>query len=85
MSSSGGNGSEPYSFAAPGGPNTISSPDSTMGTDSSANADVITMPTGSQISERSVPPARNLTDLAPVGPRRSMRATTRSTSPREET
>ena len=49
MSSSGGKSSEQFSLAAPGGTMSQSSPGSLTGA-SSADATVMTMPTGSQVS-----------------------------------
>ena len=51
MSSSGGKSSEQFSFAAPGGAMAMSQPSpGSMTGASSADATVMTMPTGSQVS-----------------------------------
>ena len=85
MSSSGGKSSEQFSFAAPGGPMSQSSVGSLTGA-SSADATVMTMRTGSQVSGqgRVAPPETIATgsDARTGNAKRTLKRFTRSTSPR---
>ena len=85
MSSSGGKSSEQFSFAAPEGAMSQSSPGSLTGA-SSADATAMTMPKGSHLSGegRVVPPEPTATgsDARTSNAKRVMKRLERSTSPR---
>ena len=85
MSSSGAKSREQFSFAAPGGNVSQSSPGSLTGA-SSADATIMTMPTGSQVSGegRVAPPEATSTgsDTRTGNAKRVLKRFTRSTSPR---
>ena len=86
MSSSGGKSSEQFSFAAPGGNASQSSPGSITGASSADAATVITMPSTSQISgEGGVAPRETTStgsDVRMGNAKRVMKRFTRPTSPR---